>query len=35
LGQYRFDKPLKLGDRVAFKNVGAYSLVKANRFNGL
>ena len=34
-GEYRFDRPLKLGDKMVFTNVGAYSLVKANRFNGL
>ena len=33
-GEYRFEHPLNLGDRVAFRNVGAYSLIKANRFNG-
>lgn len=33
-GRYRFDRPLAVGDRVAFRNVGAYSLIKANRFNG-
>ncbi len=33
-GEYCFAKPLAVGDRVAFSNVGAYSLVKANRFNG-
>ena len=33
-GEYRFDRPLNIGDRVTFKQVGAYSLVKANRFNG-
>jgi carboxynorspermidine decarboxylase len=33
-GEYRFHKPLAVGDKVVFKNVGAYSLVKANRFNG-
>lgn len=33
-GEYRFAQPLQPGDRVVFKNVGAYSLVKANRFNG-
>ncbi|WP_442498817.1 carboxynorspermidine decarboxylase [Methylobacter sp. sgz302048] len=33
-GEYRFNKPLKMGDRVVFKHVGAYSLIKANRFNG-
>jgi carboxynorspermidine decarboxylase len=33
-GEYRFNQPLLVGDKVAFKQVGAYSLVKANRFNG-
>jgi carboxynorspermidine decarboxylase len=33
-GEYRFDQPLLVGDKVVFKNVGSYSLVKANRFNG-
>ncbi len=33
-GEYRFDQPLKLGDKLVFKEVGAYSLIKANRFNG-
>jgi len=33
-GEYRFKEPLAVGDRVFFKNVGAYSLIKANRFNG-
>jgi carboxynorspermidine decarboxylase len=33
-GEYRFAKPVQIGDKVTFVNVGAYSLVKANRFNG-
>jgi len=33
-GEYRFNKPPAIGDKVVFKNVGAYSLIKANRFNG-
>ncbi|WP_432740732.1 carboxynorspermidine decarboxylase [Methylobacter sp. G7] len=33
-GQYRFKKPLEVGDKVVFKHVGAYTLIKANRFNG-
>jgi len=32
--EYRFNKPLVIGDKVVFNNVGAYSLIKANRFNG-
>lgn len=34
-GEYSLKEPLKIGDKVVFKNVGAYSLIKANRFNGL
>ena len=33
-GEYRFHKPLTVGDKLVFKNIGAYSLIKANRFNG-
>ncbi len=33
-GKYQFNAPLAPGDKVVFKNVGAYSLIKANRFNG-
>jgi carboxynorspermidine decarboxylase len=34
-GHYSFIRPLKIGSRVTFANVGAYSLVKANMFNGI
>jgi carboxynorspermidine decarboxylase len=33
-GEYRFNQILEVGDKLIFTNVGAYSLVKANRFNG-
>jgi len=33
-GEYRFNKPINVGDRVTFSHVGAYSLIKSNRFNG-
>jgi carboxynorspermidine decarboxylase len=33
-GKYRFTEPLQVDDKVVFKNVGAYTLIKANRFNG-
>jgi carboxynorspermidine decarboxylase len=33
-GEYRFNTPLTMGDKVIFKQVGAYTLIKANRFNG-
>ena len=34
-GQYSFDHPLAVGDRVVFFNMGAYTLVKAHMFNGV
>ena len=34
-GDYSFDHPLAVGDRVVFPNVGAYTLVKAHMFNGV
>ncbi len=34
-GEYRFDHPLAVGDRVVFRNVGAYTLTKAHTFNGV
>lgn len=33
-GEYRFDQRLETGDKIIFNQVGAYSLVKAHRFNG-
>jgi carboxynorspermidine decarboxylase len=33
-GQYRFKEPLEIGAKVVFNQVGAYTLIKANRFNG-
>lgn len=34
-GEYSFDTPLKIGSRVTFENIGAYSLAKAHMFNGI
>lgn len=34
-GEYAFNEPLKIGSRVTFANVGAYTLVKAHMFNGV
>ena len=34
-GEYSFNKPLQIGSQVVFKNIGAYSIVKAHNFNGL
>ena len=33
--KYCFEKPIKIGSRIIFKNIGAYSLVKTHTFNGL
>lgn len=34
-GNYRFDCPVELGSRLHFTNVGGYSMVKKNYFNGI
>ena len=34
-GVYSFTKPLDVGSRIVFTDVGAYTLVKAHTFNGL
>ena len=34
-GEYAFAAPLSVGSRVVFANAGAYTLVKANLFNGI
>ena len=33
-GLYRFEAPIKVGDRLTILDVGAYAMVKASRFNG-
>ena len=34
-GDYSFPEPLEIGSRVVFEEVGAYTLVRAHRFNGV
>jgi carboxynorspermidine decarboxylase len=34
-GTYRFEEPLEFGSRIVFQYMGAYTLVKANMFNGV
>ena len=34
-GTYRFPEPLAVGQKIAFEGAGAYTLVKAHRFNGM
>ncbi len=35
IGDYSFDKPLKVGDKLFFKDMAIYSMVKNNTFNGM
>jgi len=35
VGQYSFDRPLEVGDRLVFLDMAIYSMVKTNTFNGV
>jgi len=35
MGDYSFDKPLQIGDRVIFEDQMHYTMVKATTFNGI
>ncbi len=35
IGDYSFEKPLKQGDKLFFKDMAIYSMVKNNTFNGM
>ena len=35
IGDYSFDKPLNVGDRLVFCDMAIYSMVKNNTFNGM
>ncbi len=35
LGEYGFERPLRIGSRVVLPDLGAYSFVKAHMFNGI
>lgn len=35
IGDYSFDEPLKVGDRLVFEDMAIYSMVKNNTFNGI
>lgn len=35
IGDYSFDEPLKIGDKLFFKDMAIYSMVKNNTFNGI
>ena len=34
-GNYSFPRPLEIGTKIIFKDVGAYTLAKAHTFNGI
>ncbi len=34
-GEYSFDRPLQVGDRLVFTDMAIYTMVKANTFNGV
>ena len=35
IGDYSFEKPLKIGDKLIFEDMAIYSMVKNNTFNGM
>ncbi len=35
LGDYSFDRPLQIGDKLVFEDMAIYSMVKNNTFNGM
>jgi carboxynorspermidine decarboxylase len=35
IGEYSFDRPLKIGDKLIFCDMAIYSMVKNNTFNGM
>lgn len=35
IGDYSFDQPLEVGDRLCFEDMAIYSMVKNNTFNGM
>ncbi|MDP8258941.1 MAG: carboxynorspermidine decarboxylase [Candidatus Aadella gelida] len=35
IGEYSFEEPLKVGDRLVFKDMAHYTMVKNNTFNGI
>ncbi len=35
IGEYSFDEPLEIGDRLIFSDMAIYSMVKNNTFNGM
>ncbi|AHA27590.1 carboxynorspermidine decarboxylase [Candidatus Liberibacter americanus] len=34
-GEFKFEKPIKIGDRISFEDVAGYNMIKKNWFNGI
>ena len=34
-GEFKFDKPLQIGNRLSFQDAAGYTMVKKNWFNGV
>ena len=34
-GEFRFERPLQIGDRLSFQDAAGYTMVKKNWFNGV
>jgi carboxynorspermidine decarboxylase len=35
IGEYSFEKPLEIGQKIVFLNMAIYTMVKNNTFNGI
>jgi carboxynorspermidine decarboxylase len=35
IGEYSFERPLQVGDRLAFLDMAHYTMVKSSTFNGV
>jgi len=35
IGDYSFERPLQVGDRLIFEDMAIYTMVKNNTFNGM
>jgi carboxynorspermidine decarboxylase len=35
MGEYSFDQPLSIGEKLVFTDMAHYSMVKTNTFNGI
>ena len=35
MGEYSFEKPVSIGDKIRFQDMAIYTMVKNNTFNGI